>query len=73
LYSVESRFLLSHSQLKSPSISTHFQRPLKELEKPISAARRRRQIVDGFSNEKEEGAASHTPQNLQFRGPELSE
>ncbi len=57
---VESRFLLSHSKLKSPTISTHFQRPLKELEKPISAARRRRQNVDGFSNEKRRrGSITH--------------
>jgi hypothetical protein len=57
---VESRFLLSHSQLKSPTISTHFQRSLKELENSISGVRRRRQKVDGYSNEKRRrGSITH--------------
>ncbi len=42
----------SQLRLKSPIISTHIQRPLKELENSISRVKRRRQNVDGFSNEK---------------------
>ncbi len=57
---VESRFLLSHSQLKSLTTSTKFQRPLEELENPISASRRRRQNVDGFSKEqRRRGSITH--------------
>ena len=51
--------VLLHIELKRPTISTHFQRPLKELENSISGVRRRRQKVDGFSNNKR-GNGSNT-------------
>ncbi len=48
------------SKLKSPTISTHFQRPLKELENPVSGVRLRQWKVDGFSNEKRRrGSITH--------------
>jgi hypothetical protein len=65
------------SKLKSPTISTHFQRSLKELENSISGVRRRRQKVDGYSNEKRRrGSITHPLKSailLAERGPTAPE
>ena len=53
--------VLLHIELKRPTISTHFQRPLKELENSISGVRRRRQKVDGFSNNKRSNGSNTHP------------
>ena len=53
--------VLLHIELKRPTISTHFQRPLKELENSISGASLRRQKVDGFSNNKRSNGSNTHP------------
>jgi hypothetical protein len=77
---VENRKAMSHSQLKGPNISTHIQRPLKELENSISGVllslsdsccpgrQTRNLMLMAFQMKKEEGQ-HHT--HLEIRNSEV--